>query len=286
MGVLMKPTIQGLDRVSIAVENLEVARASFAALGFTLAPRSRHVGQGTGNYTIALSGVAGDGAYIELLAQIDAHQEDASLVNRLNLSGEGLLSLGLKTQDVEAAQSALDLGDPVQTHRAIHADGMTKMASFNLLSVLDSVKNRPSFDLVEHMSPELVFQPDLMAHENLATGIREIHVRSDSVRDEVMTCAPYCTPAQTDAQARQVDALMDGSRVARLTFLSDKAWGDLYGKNDAATAGLVIECSNAIEAKAYLESAGFAPEFVNSRLNGYRLPVEKTHGVWITFVAE
>ena len=280
----MKPVIAGLDRVRIAVENLETARRSFAALGFTVAERARHVGRGTGDCSVVMKGVDGTGMVLELVAQIDRHEEDQALTSRLK-SGEGVLALGLKTKDADAAAEALALSAPQQAFRSIDQDGSMKMASFSLLDVLGASDKRPALEAVENLSPELVFQDRWMAHANTAVAVREIQIRSDSVRTDVLACAPYASPAQTDAQAREVEAKLDGGRVARVTFLSDKAWGDLYGKEDTATSALVIECENAITAKTFLEEAGMKPEFVNSRLNGYRIPVEKSHGVHLTFVA-
>ena len=280
----MKPVIAGLDRVRIAVENLETARRSFAALGFTVAERARHVGRGTGDCSVVMKGVDGTGMVLELVAQIDRHEEDAALTARLK-SGEGMLALGLKTTDADIAAQELDLASPQQAFRSIDQGGSMKMASFSLLDVLAAGGKRPALEAVENLSPELVFQDRWMRHANTALAVREIQIRSDSVRSDVLACAPYTCPAQTDGQARAIEAQMDGNRVARLTFLSDKAWGDLYGKDDTATAALVIECENAITAKTFLEDAGMNPTFVNSRLNGYRVPVEKSHGVHLTFVA-
>ena len=280
----MKPVIAGLDRVRIAVENLETARRSFTALGFTVAERARHVGRGTGDCSVVMRGLDGTGMVLELVAQIDRHEEDAALTSRLK-SGEGVLALGLKTVDADKAAEALDLSTPQQAFRSIDQDGAMKMASFSLLDVLAASGKRPALEAVENLSADLVFQDRWMTHANTALAVREIQIRSDSVRTDVLACAAYTSPAQTDAQAREVEAKLDGGRVARLTFLSDKAWGDLYGKDDTATAALVIECENAIAAKTLLEDAGMTPEFVNSRLNGYRIPVEKSHGVHLTFVA-
>lgn len=282
----MGSSIQGLDRVSIAVTNLEAARKSFETLGFSLAARSRHVGRGTGNYRILMPGVAGDGCYIELLAQIDAHEEDALLSARLADQGEGLVSLGLKTKDAEAAQSDLpDAGDVMSAYGSVERDGTTQMANFTLLDLLAAKGRRPAMAAVEHGSHDLIFQPRWMTHANGVVAVREVHVRSDSVRDDALATEGFTTSAQNEAEDRKVDDLMDGQRVSRLSFLSDKGWEALYGEGDTATAGLVLECENAIETKSLLTEAGLEPEFVNSSLNGYRIPVTKTHGIWLTFVS-
>src|SRR3546814_15261514 len=44
--------IVGIDHALIGVADLERARAAFTRLGFTITPRGRPIGWGTGNYTV------------------------------------------------------------------------------------------------------------------------------------------------------------------------------------------------------------------------------------------
>ena len=281
-----RSSITGLDRVSIAVTNLEAARKSFETFGFSLAARSRSVGQGTGNYGILMPGVAGDGCCLELLAQIDVREEDVLLSARLADQGEGLVSLSLKTKDAEAAQTdIIGSGELIPAYRLVERDGTTQIASFLLLDLLSARGQRPAMAAVEHRDHGLTFQPRWMTHANGVVAVREIHVRSDSVREDVLASQQFTTSAQNEAEDRKVADLMGGQRVARLTFLSDKAWEAFYGEGDTSTAGLILECKNAIETKSLLIEAGLEPSFVNSFLNGYRIPVSKTHGIWLTFVS-
>lgn len=285
--------LKGLDRVSLAVDNLEAARKSFLALGFTLSARSRHLGRGTGAYRIALPGLADDGVHLELVAQIDASEPDPALQARLKHHGEGLLALTLKAQDMNAAEAEAraTLSDPArdslrpEIRTSIDHDGGQTKADFTLLTLLDGLGKRPVLQASAHATPELIYQNRWMHHLNGALAVREVHVRSDSLVDDIYAAAPFCAPAQNAAQDRQVAARMDGDRVARLVLYSDAAWAGMYGEGDPHTAGLVFECDNAIEAKSHLQAVGLEPEFVNSRLNGYRVPIAHSHGIWMTFVS-
>ena len=58
--------IAGIDHVIVAVRELEGARTAWRRLGFTLSPRGRHIGQGTGNYCVMFPA-----DYIELLGVVD-----------------------------------------------------------------------------------------------------------------------------------------------------------------------------------------------------------------------
>jgi catechol 2,3-dioxygenase-like lactoylglutathione lyase family enzyme len=46
--------ITGIDHTLVGVRDLEAARAAWSRLGFTVTPRGRHIGWGTGNYCVML----------------------------------------------------------------------------------------------------------------------------------------------------------------------------------------------------------------------------------------
>src|SRR5438128_10426864 len=63
----MTNAIAGIDHVIVGVRDLELAREGWSRLGFTLSPRGRHIGLGTGNYCIMFAS-----EYIELLGIVDS----------------------------------------------------------------------------------------------------------------------------------------------------------------------------------------------------------------------
>src|SRR5439155_12216985 len=63
----MTNAIAGIDHVIVGVRGLELAREGWSRLGFTLSPRGRHIGLGTGNYCIMFAS-----EYIELLGIVDS----------------------------------------------------------------------------------------------------------------------------------------------------------------------------------------------------------------------
>src|SRR3954451_8491215 len=54
--------ITGIDHTLVGVQDLEAARKVWQTLGFTVTPRGRHIGWGTGNYCIMF-----ESGYVELL---------------------------------------------------------------------------------------------------------------------------------------------------------------------------------------------------------------------------
>ena len=63
----MTNAIAGIDHVIVGVRDLELAHEGWSRLGFTLSPRGRHIGLGTGNYCIMFAS-----EYIELLGIVDS----------------------------------------------------------------------------------------------------------------------------------------------------------------------------------------------------------------------
>ena len=103
----MGNALAGIDHAIVGVRDLEGARAGWSRLGFTLAPRGRHIGQGTGNYCIMFPS-----DYVELLGIVDPNdfvqRLDAFLARR-----EGLMAVAfapaLPPQEVQAALIGLRL---------------------------------------------------------------------------------------------------------------------------------------------------------------------------------
>ncbi|HUF93978.1 MAG TPA: VOC family protein [Candidatus Limnocylindria bacterium] len=108
--------LTGIDHLVIAVDDLEAARASYTALGFTVVEGGRHTGIGTYNALIAFQ----DGAYLELIAFYeprDDHRWFAPLQK-----GQGLVDFCLQTDDLPADTLALrragvDIGEPEHRNR-------------------------------------------------------------------------------------------------------------------------------------------------------------------------
>ena len=122
--------LTGIDHLVIAVEDLEAARKSYAALGFTVVEGGRHTGIGTYNALIAFE----DGAYLELIAFYeprDDHRWFAPLQK-----GQGLVDFCLQTDDLPADTLALrragvDIGEPEKRNR-VRPDGVDVRWVFSL----------------------------------------------------------------------------------------------------------------------------------------------------------
>jgi catechol 2,3-dioxygenase-like lactoylglutathione lyase family enzyme len=176
----MTNAIAGIDHVIVGVRDLERARAGWSRLGFTLSPRGRHIGRGTGNYCIMFGS-----DYIELLGVVDPHDFvqnlDAFLVRREGLMAAAfapaappeethaaLLRQHLHPSEIRALGRQIELPEGGATPR------------FGLISLPPD--ETPGLDcfICAHLTPELMRRPDWLAHPNGANGVKSIHVVVES----------------------------------------------------------------------------------------------------------
>lgn len=162
--------ITGIDHLLIGVRDLDSARRTWGKLGFSLTPRGRHVGWGTANYCVMF-----DGHYIELLGILDPKQFTNNL-DRFLEHGEGLMGLAFATADADAAARALG-------HHGIHVESPSELArllelpngdaelAFRVVHLSGSTTPGVPAFVVEHLTPELVWQAPWLEHPNGARGI-------------------------------------------------------------------------------------------------------------------
>src|SRR5882724_8479627 len=176
----MTSALAGIDHVIIGVRDLELARVGWSRLGFTLSPRGRHIGQGTGNYCIMFGS-----DYIELLGIVDpgdfVQNLDAFLVRR-----EGLMALAFAPAAAPDAVCAALL--PQQLHpfeprplaRRIELLEGAVMPRFSLISL--PPEETPGLDcfICAHLTPELMRRPDWLVHPNGVVGVKAIQVLVES----------------------------------------------------------------------------------------------------------
>lgn len=171
----MSDRITGLDHVLVGVRDLEAARQGWQRLGFTVSPRGRHIGWGTGNYCLMFGQ-----DYIELLGIIDASQFTNKL-DRFLERREGLMGLAFASDDAEALAERLRADGiaaegPKDLARLIELPEGTKKPAFRLVYLPAAATAGLSAFVCHHLSRELVWQAPWTEHANGATAIREVTV--------------------------------------------------------------------------------------------------------------
>ena len=159
--------ITGIDHTLVGVRDLEAARATWTRLGFTVTPRGRHIGWGTGNYCVML-----EEGYVELLGIVDPSQFSNNL-DKLLEKREGLLGLAFATPDANACRDALDAAGlkpdgPKQLKRDLELPTGTVTPEFRLVFLPPESTPEVSAFVTHHLTPELIRRPDWLAHSNCA----------------------------------------------------------------------------------------------------------------------
>ncbi len=170
-----------LDHVGVAVPDLEIGRQTYAALGFQLTPRSMHSGSvepggpvvpwGSGNHCAML-----ERGYVEVLGLVDA--ELHSSVKHLLQRYHGAHIVALRTPDAEVAHARfLATGIPARAPSTLQR----RLDDENVLRFRNIYFDGPDFSqarfiAIEHQTPDLLWQPNLLEHPNTATSLRSVTI--------------------------------------------------------------------------------------------------------------
>lgn len=185
--------ITGIDHTLLGVRDLEAARRSWQRLGFSVTPRGRHIGWGTGNYCVML-----EEGYVELLGIIDPAQFTNNL-DKLLETREGLLGLAFATNDANACRDALAAAGlspdgPKQLKRDLELPTGTVTPEFRLVFLPPAATPAVSCFIVHHLSPELIRRPDWLAHANGALRLISVTVACAQPVDAAMAYLPIFGP--------------------------------------------------------------------------------------------
>jgi hypothetical protein len=172
--------VTGLDHLVVPVHDLDAAAVAWTKAGFTVSPRGRHSAEmQTANHTIMLD----DNTYIELLA-IERDAPANEVWRRMLDRREGLAGVALKTSDAEALAADLGGREVRRFGRPVALpDGSAAEARFSIVHLDDAAMPDLRLFGCQHHTPELVWQPGLMKHENRAKAIRSIEIVDPDPRD-------------------------------------------------------------------------------------------------------
>jgi catechol 2,3-dioxygenase-like lactoylglutathione lyase family enzyme len=167
--------ITGIDHILLAVRDLDAARMGWTRLGFTLSPRGKHLGRGTGNYCVMFPQ-----DYIELFGIVGTERVNPEYTQFL-AAGEGPMKLAWATDDAEAAFAALSaLGlhpdPPRELGRQLELPEGTVVPRFSIVALPQEATPALSSFLCAQLTPELMRRPEWLEHANGATGLLGITV--------------------------------------------------------------------------------------------------------------
>jgi len=165
--------ITGIDHTLVGVRDLEAARAAWQKLGFTLTPRGRHIGWGTGNYCIML-----EQGYIELLGILDP----AQFINDLDkflAEREGLLGLAFHSRDNDQTAKWLAAGGftpdgPKDLKRALELAEGEVLPAFRLLFLPPQETPALRAFFCQHLTPDLIRPAGWLVHAIRAVSLKAV----------------------------------------------------------------------------------------------------------------
>jgi hypothetical protein len=167
--------ITGIDHTLVGVQDLEAARKVWQTLGFTVTPRGRHIGWGTGNYCIMF-----ESGYVELLGIV----QPTEFLNGLDVflkSREGLMGLAFGTDDAKRLQKSLqDAGvasdGPKDLKRKLELPEGEALPAFSLL--FPDKKALPDLNafVTQHLTPEIIRRKEWVRHANRARRLVSVTV--------------------------------------------------------------------------------------------------------------
>lgn len=182
-----------LDHVGVIAHDLASAAARWERLGFTLAPLSRQRGAVPGEtgmrpWATANRCVILRQGYLELIGTVDAAAYTAynpyNPWTRFLARFEGMHLLALRCAEADAAYARLApdapfLDPPIARERKLVYRSEERSMRFRNIFSRDADCPEGRYIVIEHQTPELLWQDELMAHANGALALEEAVVVGD-----------------------------------------------------------------------------------------------------------
>lgn len=258
----MRRAITGIDHCVVLVRDLDAARACYARLGFTVAPRGLHPpDKGTGNHTVML-----EREYVELMGVVTPTSSNEHW-RRTLATREGMAALALQTPSADAAAAEMNadgvaLSAPEDFARpVVLPDGTRSQAAFRTTQFPPGTA--PGFHLFccEHRTRHTTWLPDLLHHANGAVALDHVLVTSDDPRGDATTLARLfaTTPLARADAGWSVETGNSTVRFQTAQALADRFEGaDLDGLLPSGLVGLAISTRSLADATAVLARAEVA----------------------------
>ena len=229
--------VTSLDHVGIAGPSLDALAKQYEALGFTLTPFAQHHAPGpdgvmrpigTGNHCAMLRQ-----GYLELIAVVDPALPSNTLDRFLaRYTGMHIVAFGIADAAAELARLQAD-GVPIPgiawLERPVGTPSGTATARFARLPMPDAPEGR--VQLIEHLTPELLWQPHLLDHANHAVSLDEVIIAATDPAETATRLARLAATTPSPCEGGFVVGLGAG----RMRIVTKEAAA-------AALPGLAVPC--------------------------------------------
>jgi hypothetical protein len=245
----------------MVVRDLEVARDTYARMGFTVTPRGHHT-LGSRNHCIMF----GDD-YVELLhSPEDNPHPSRQYYTEFARRAEGLASVALKTDNARGAYtemlwSGFAPSDPVEFARPVALPGGEREARFRVSMAAPDRTPGARLFVCEHLTRDVVWRPEYQRHPVGATALAAVAVVAD---DAAAAAVPY--ERFFDAKAKPIaEGVLVETGGAPIAFATARALArKLPGVRMSArpaplAAALFVRVADRDVAEAVLKSGGLDP---------------------------
>lgn len=277
--------IHGIDHALIAVRDLDQAAETYARLGFTVTPRGNHPEWGTANHCVMFGG-----DYLELIGTVGAGQTAEKVTQILKDQGEGGMALAFGTSDAAAAYEALrKAGIAVEAPRSLSRNQATPQGDlqpkFSVVALSPDATPGISAFLCQHLTPEVVRQPDWLRHPNGALKICSVTAVVEDPESRIGAYDAIFGPGASTATDSTVAVhtgrgllfLCNPDEVSQLHPTADRDPAALAPSIVAITIGV-----RDTDATARLLDDNDV-EFTRDSEGTIRLEPEETHGLFLEF---
>jgi hypothetical protein len=282
---------RGIDHLVLAVRDLDTARRSYAALGFTVTPPARHP-FGTANAVIQFGS-----SYIELLSVDDALIPPArsgsfsfGSFNRDFLAKrEGMSMLALKSADAAADRAdfekhGLPTFEPLDFERmATGPDGVDRPVSFSVTFTREPRLKEAGFFACQHRRPENFWRAEYRDHANGAAGVASAVLVCRDPADFHAFMTFFTGQRDMSSTSLGVSFDMGEDAIEIVSPVGYEAW---FGEATEPDPRRFLACRIAVDdlakTRAVLRSGGVA---FSERQGAVIVPASAAHGLAIAFVA-
>lgn len=209
----MNAVALGLHHVGAFVRDLSVGAARWIKLGFTLSPEGRQRGKLPGRDEDSPWAIANRCAilrqgYLELVGVV-APQEYNPWTKSLDRF-EGLHLCALRTLSADATYEALcartdAFQPPIARERKVDVDGQERTMRFRNMFSRDQVCPEGRWIIIEHCTPEFLWQERYLDHRNGAQALEEVTLvggEDVAMRVSAFTPASVTVSAPDEFRAR------------------------------------------------------------------------------------
>jgi hypothetical protein len=231
----MQPVAVDLDHIGTVVRDLERGRQAFERLGFRLTTRSHHSGAATPGGPVEPWGSANHCAmlqqgYLEILGIVDESRFSAA--QALLARYEGPHIVAFRPASFEAVEALTLAGLPVDPARSLERmaafgpDGALRRVAFRNMRFDTSVFSEAQFQYTEHLTRDVMWQPDLLEHPNGAIALDRVYLCSGT---PVETAGRFAPVLGVEPRAPHPDELVFDFTASSFCVLGPQAWSARSG---------------------------------------------------------